>query len=65
MGQNDKISGIQHSLEPPEDIIIIESGISVVISAPQVGCRSNLAVLLAVKLIHSYFLKFEIIFWKD
>ena len=37
MDQNDEISGIQHSVDRPADIGIAESGVYVVIAAPQVG----------------------------
>lgn len=37
MDQNDEISGIQHSIDRPADIEIAESGVYVVIAAPQVG----------------------------
>jgi hypothetical protein len=41
MDQNDGISGIEHSIEHPADIGIIESGVYVVIAAPQVGRKSG------------------------
>jgi hypothetical protein len=37
MDQNDAIAGIEHSSERPSDIRILESGIYVLIAAPQVG----------------------------
>ncbi len=37
MDQNDEISGIQHSSEHPADIRVTESGVYVLIAAPQVG----------------------------
>ena len=37
MDQNDGISGIEHSIDHPADIGITESGVYVVIAAPQVG----------------------------
>ena len=37
MDQNDQISGLEHSIEHPADIRVIESGVYVVIAAPQVG----------------------------
>jgi len=37
MDQNDEISGINHSIDHPEDILISESGVYVLIAAPQVG----------------------------
>ncbi|MBA4452809.1 MAG: hypothetical protein H2B05_08455 [Nitrosopumilaceae archaeon] len=37
MDQNDQISGIEHSTEHPGDIRISESGVYVLIAAPQVG----------------------------
>ena len=37
MDQNDQISGIEHSIEHPGDIRISESGVYVLIAAPQVG----------------------------
>jgi len=41
MDQNDQISGIEHSLEHPADIRIMESGVYVLIAAPQVGIKSK------------------------
>ncbi len=41
LNQNDSISGIQHSVENPGTIKITESGIYVMISAPQVGRTSG------------------------
>ena len=41
MDQNDAISGIEHSIEHPADIRIMESGTYVVIAAPQVGRTSG------------------------
>jgi len=41
LNQNDSISGIQHSAENPQDIRISDSGIYVLISAPQVGRKSG------------------------
>ncbi len=41
MDQNDQISGIEHSVEHPGDIKIVESGVYVVIAAPQVGRTSG------------------------
>ncbi len=37
MDQNDEISGIEHSIEDPTNIRILESGVYVLIAAPQVG----------------------------
>ena len=41
MDQNDGISGIEHSNEHPADIRITESGVYVLIAAPQVGRTSG------------------------
>ena len=41
MDQNDQISGIEHSIEHPGDICITESGVYVLIAAPQVGRLSG------------------------
>ena len=41
MDQNDGISGIDHSIDHPADIGIVDSGIYVVIAAPQVGRKSG------------------------
>ena len=41
MDQNDGISGIEHSIDHPADIVIAESGVYVVIAAPQVGKKSG------------------------
>ena len=41
MDQNDEISGIEHSSDHPEDITIVESGIYVLIAAPQIGRTSG------------------------
>ena len=41
MDQNDEISGIEHSNEHPADIRITESGVYVLIAAPQVGKTSG------------------------
>jgi hypothetical protein len=41
MDQNDSISGIEHSNEHPADIRIAESGVYVVIVAPQIGRKSG------------------------
>ena len=41
MDQNDEISGIEHSTEHPADIKITESGVYVLIAAPQVGRTSG------------------------
>lgn len=41
MDQNDGISGIEHSNEHPADIRISESGVYVLIAAPQVGRLSG------------------------
>ena len=41
LNQNDSISGIQHSVENPGTVKITESGIYVMISAPQVGRTSG------------------------
>jgi hypothetical protein len=41
MNQNDEISGIEHSVENPGDIRIKESGVYVIIAAPQVGRTSG------------------------
>jgi len=40
MDQNDGISGITHSIDHPADIGIVESGVYVLIAAPQVGRTS-------------------------
>jgi hypothetical protein len=37
MNQNDGISGISHSIDNPADVKITESGVYVLIAAPQVG----------------------------
>jgi hypothetical protein len=41
MNQNDAISGIEHSEDRPSDIRIVDSGIYVIIAAPQVGRLSG------------------------
>jgi len=41
MNQNDEISGVEHTSEKPGDIRIIESGVYVLIAAPQVGRTSG------------------------
>ena len=41
MDQNDQISGIEHSNDHPGDIRISESGVYVLIAAPQVGRTSG------------------------
>ena len=41
MDQNDEISGIEHSSDHPEDIKISESGVYVLIAAPQIGRTSG------------------------
>ncbi len=41
MNQNDGISGIEHSTDHPADIGIVESGVYVLIAAPQVGRKSG------------------------
>jgi hypothetical protein len=41
MDQNDAISGIEHSIDHPADIGIIDSGVYVIIAAPQVGRKSG------------------------
>ena len=41
MDQNDQISGIEHSNEHPADIRILDSGVYVLIAAPQVGTKSG------------------------
>ena len=41
MDQNDEISGIEHSIESPADIRVSESGVYVLIAAPQVGRTSG------------------------
>jgi hypothetical protein len=41
MDQNDGISGIEHSNDHPADIRISESGVYVVIAAPQAGRKSG------------------------
>ena len=41
MDQNDGISGIEHSIDHPADIGIAESGVYVVIAAPQIGRKSG------------------------
>ena len=41
MDHNDEISGIEHSNEHPADIKISESGVYVLIAAPQVGKKSG------------------------
>ncbi len=41
MNQNDAISGIAHTAENPSDIGILDSGLYVVVAAPQVGRSSG------------------------
>ncbi len=41
MDQNDAISGIEHSIEHPADIKVVESGTYVVIASPQVGRKAG------------------------
>jgi len=41
LNQNDSISGIEHTAENPQDIRIADSGIYVLIFAPQVGRKSG------------------------
>ena len=41
MDQNDGISGIEHSVEHPDDIRILKSGVYVLIAAPQIGRKSG------------------------
>jgi len=41
LNQNDSISGIEHSAEQPGTIRIVDSGIYVLIAAPQVGRQSG------------------------
>ncbi len=41
MDQNDAISGIEHSSDNPADIRIVESGVYVLIAAPQIGRTSG------------------------
>ncbi len=41
MDQNDEISGIEHNTDHPADIRIVESGIYVLIAAPQIGRTSG------------------------
>jgi hypothetical protein len=41
MDQNDGISGITHSIDHPADVKITESGVYVLIAAPQVGRTSG------------------------
>ena len=41
MNQNDGLSGIEHSVENAADIRITESGVYVVIAAPQIGRTSG------------------------
>jgi len=41
LNQNDSISGIEHSIENPGTIRILDSGIYVLIAAPQVGRTSG------------------------
>jgi len=41
MNQNDAISGIEHSTHNPADIIVHDSGLYVVMAAPQVGRMSG------------------------
>jgi len=41
MDQNDGISGIEHSIESPADIKVVESGTYVVIASPQVGRKEG------------------------
>ena len=41
MDQNDEISGIEHSSDHPADIRIVESGVYVLIAAPQIGRTSG------------------------
>lgn len=43
MDQNDAISGIEHDLSHPADIRITDSGVYVIIAAPQVGRTSGTA----------------------
>ena len=41
MDQNDAIGGIEHSIEHPADIVIMDSGTYVLIAAPQIGRTSG------------------------
>ena len=41
MNQNDEISGIEHSLNKPTDIVILDSGVYVVVAAIQIGRTSG------------------------
>ena len=41
LDHNDHISGIDHSLNSPKDIRVVESGVYVLIAAPQVGRTSG------------------------
>ena len=41
MNQNDEIKGIEHDLDKPTDIVILDSGVYVVVAAPQVGRTSG------------------------
>lgn len=41
MDQNDQMAGLEHSMEHPADIRILESGVYVIIAAPQVGRTSG------------------------
>ena len=41
MDQNDAIAGIEHTIEHPADIRVLESGTYVLIAAPQVGRTSG------------------------
>jgi hypothetical protein len=41
MNQNDEISGIEHDLDKPADIMILNSGVYVVVAAKQIGRTSG------------------------
>ena len=41
MNQNDEISGIEHKLDKPTDIKILDSAVYVVVVAPQIGRTSG------------------------
>lgn len=41
LNQNDAISGIEHSIDSPSDVIVHDSGLYVLLAAPQVGRLSG------------------------
>ena len=41
MNQNDEINGIEHSLDNPSDIVILDSGVYIVVAAIQIGRTSG------------------------